>query len=69
MIRYTLLFALATVAFGCAMKETEYADYGETQKMTDTETVSIGDVLKNTDRYEGKYVRTSGEIVSASGLP
>jgi hypothetical protein len=68
MIRPALLLTLAMVSLGCAMKEIEYADYGESQKMTEAETVPIADVMKSSEVYKGKFIRASGEIVSVCAM-
>ena len=65
-MRYLIAFSLAALlTAGCAHTHDAsmpHADFGEPTSLEGT-TVSIGDVLDNTEEYDGKYMRLRGEVV------
>ncbi len=60
LLRITIVLALAA---GCQSSQNSEARFGEQARLTQADTLPLAEVMKSPDKYNGKYIRVSGEVV------
>lgn len=51
------------LAIGCQSSRSTGAQFGEQARLSDTDTLPLATVMKSPEKYDGKYIRVSGEVV------